>query len=201
MPVGKLYSIDELPEFAEGTSGLIALPREDAEFACVVAPRSGRLYMAACNRGQDPKDKEPIDLSAGELHMLLTDAGRHGLALDASLGNKGTYEITQHELDPHTDARAAILRAMWAQLGCTPDVIAVRRVAPVNVLGQLPEGSPAAGRRFGSPRSSYDTLVPRCFVVFGQDSIATIVREDDMARMFHALALPGGEIVRELATA
>lgn len=199
------YSAYHLPEFDPATQGLIALPR-DTEFACVVAPRT--VLLQGTPSPDEPKgvhtywpNSHQFAMNMHELHMLLDNAGRHAPALDAVLGPEGTYEITNPDLRPEDDPRAALMHAIWTQHGVRPTVMLMRRCAPINVLGQLPEGSRAAGERLGDGHTPYATLTARCFVVVGARSVVEVVRANDMHQMFHALAQPGGEVVRQLVPA
>lgn len=194
------FSAARLPGFVAGTTDLIALPR-DTEYACVEAPSAGVLFVPkhGIRTGSTFVELTQLELGTGDLHLMITADGQCIRAVDAALGRWGTYAVTNKDLDPLTDPRAAYLYGMWLQARQSPRVILVRRSAPITVLGQLPEESDAVHQRFGGEGAPYSTLTPGCYVVRGAQGTAEVVSEDTMRRLFASLAEPGGTLVRKLA--
>lgn len=195
----KPYSPDDLPELFAESTGLTAEPRANTTYACVrattdVSLRTAWLPQKGVDAGKQPNVRM-LTFATDELHMLYDLMGYSGkpLGLDLSFGESGTYEIASRSTAPAGDPRVGMLRGIWAQVGQVPQIMLVRRIMPIHVLGQVAVGHKRS-EEFIATDGTVQGLHPHTYIVRGANGVVSAIANKDMRRMFWRLARPDGTI-------
>lgn len=181
----------QLPPFVPGTdTGLWAQPDRSLTMAAI--PVAGHTIIECSDRH--------YQVDWGDWHLARDGKGiNHHRAIDFNTANDPgqTYEILG-ELDPDQDMRAAFLRRYWMErFRCSSSIFQVRRVTPVEVVGQV--ANVGVGKRIRT-RCGWYTLLPRMWVVRSlvNPNLWWLLSESDMVEEFTNLTTPIGDLVIKL---
>ncbi len=182
-----------LPPFEEGTTDLIAQPREGVTFACVRA-----LVEHDISLQHDNRSIGVLPVTSRDWHFRSELGHQHVVPTSAVIDHDqvgGSPTIIYQLMPASTDAALVssaasnMLRAYWIGRGCEPRMEQARRIQAAHVLGRVKANTPLSKLITNDHDEGWIIVRAGNYLVgeVGQPGIVRALNTRDMRHEFSAL--------------